>query len=43
MLREAIEAGSPVPMVLSGDTLKHPPVLSFAWIVNELRQLGVVD
>ena len=42
-LREAIDEGRPVPLVLSGETLKTPAVLSFAWVVNELRRLGVVD
>jgi len=42
-LREAIDEGRPVPLVLAGETLKTPAVLSFAWVVNELRQLGVID
>jgi hypothetical protein len=37
-----VDEGRSVPIVLSGDTLKSPPVISFAWIVNELKQLGVV-
>jgi hypothetical protein len=41
-LRQAVDDGMAVPIVLSGETIKNPPVLSFAWIVNELTQLGVV-
>jgi hypothetical protein len=43
VLRQAIEDGKPVPLVLAGEELKTPAVLSFAWVVNELRRLGVVD
>lgn len=38
----AIAERKPVPIVLVGDRVKTPPVISFAWVVNELRELGVL-
>ena len=42
-LAEAVARGRALPLVLVGDEVKSPPVLSFAWIVNELKGLGVVE
>jgi len=42
-IAQAIEEGRPAPFVVSGDTVKSPPVLSFAWVVNELKELGVIE
>lgn len=42
-IAQALEEGRPAPFVLSGDTVKSPPVLSFAWVVNELEELGVIE
>lgn len=42
-LAEAAARGRALPLVLVGDEVKSPPVLSFAWIVNELKGLGVVE
>lgn len=42
-LRQAVQNGRPVPLVLVEDVVKSPPVLSFAWIVNEFRGLGVLE
>jgi hypothetical protein len=42
-LAEAVARGRGLPLVLVGDEVKSPPVLSFAWIVNELKGLGVVE
>ncbi len=41
-LAEAVELGRGVPLVLVGDTVKSPAALSFAWIVNEFKVLGVL-
>ncbi|MBU2602761.1 MAG: hypothetical protein KKA32_11465 [Actinobacteria bacterium] len=41
-LAEAVELGRGVPLVLVGDTVKSPAALSFAWIVNEFKALGVL-
>ncbi len=43
VLYEAVKAGKRVPLVLVGDELKAPWSLSFSWIVNELKGLGVVE
>jgi hypothetical protein len=40
---KAIGERRPVPLVVVGDRVKSPPVISFAWVVNELRELGVLD
>jgi hypothetical protein len=42
-LAKAAATGRSLPLVLVGDEVKSPPVLSFAWIVNELKGLGVVE
>jgi len=42
-LAEALEAGKRLPLVLVGDEVKHPWSLSFSWVVNELKGLGVVE
>ena len=41
-LAEAVAEGRSVPLVLAGDTVKSPAVLSFAWFVNEYKMLGVL-
>ncbi|NLG67185.1 MAG: hypothetical protein GX536_05660 [Actinobacteria bacterium] len=43
VLEEAVKAGRRVPLVLVGDEIKTPWSLSFSWIVNELKGLGVVE
>lgn len=42
-LAEAAKEGRPLPMVLSGDEVKTPPVLSFGWVVNELKAQGALE
>ena len=42
-LAEEAARGRVLPLVMVGDEVKSPPVLSFAWIVNELKGLGVVE
>jgi hypothetical protein len=42
-VQQAISEKRPIPLVLVGDRVKSPPVLSFAWVVNEFRELGVLD
>jgi len=42
-LAEAVAAQAPLPLVLVGDTVKTPAYLSFSWIVNEFKVLGVID
>jgi hypothetical protein len=39
---KAVAERRPIPMVVVGETLKTPAVVSFAWVVNELRELGVL-
>jgi hypothetical protein len=39
----AVAQGRSLPLVMAGDEVKSPPVLSFGWIVNELKTLGVVE
>ncbi|MHB1344512.1 MAG: hypothetical protein ACYCX3_09165 [Thermoleophilia bacterium] len=41
-LAEAVGEGRSVPLVLAGDTVKSPAVLSFAWFVNEFKAQGVL-
>lgn len=41
-LAEAVEEGRNIPLVLAGDTVKSPAVLSFAWFVNEFKAQGVL-
>lgn len=41
-LVEAVGEGRSVPLVLAGDTVKSPAVLSFAWFVNEFKLQGVL-
>lgn len=41
-LAEAVGEGRSVPLVLAGDTVKSPAVLSFAWFVNEFKMQGVL-
>jgi len=43
VLAEAVKTGRRVPLVLVGDEIKTPWSLSFSWIVNELKGLGVVE
>ncbi len=40
---QALEEGKRLPLVLVGDEVKHPWSLSFSWVVNELKGLGVVE
>ncbi|GAB4245708.1 MAG: hypothetical protein Kow00122_02520 [Thermoleophilia bacterium] len=42
-LARAVSEGRGIPLVLVGDTVKSPAVLSFAWIVNEFKSLGVLE
>jgi len=42
-LAKAVEEGRPLPMVLSGDEVKTTPVLSFGWVVNELKAQGALE
>ncbi len=42
-LAEAVNEGRNIPLVLVGDSVKAPAVLSFAWIVNEFKGMGVLD
>lgn len=42
-LAEALREGKRLPLVLVGEEVKHPWSLSFSWIVNELKGLGVVE
>jgi hypothetical protein len=42
-LAEAVAAHGALPLVLVGETVKSPAYLSFAWIVNEFKALGVLD
>jgi len=41
-LAEAVGEGRRVPLVLAGDAVKSPAVLSFAWFVNEFKAQGVL-
>jgi hypothetical protein len=41
-LAGAVSEGRHIPLVLAGDTVKSPAVLSFAWFVNEYKSLGVL-
>ena len=41
-LADAVAEGRHVPLVLAGETVKSPAVLSFAWFVNEYKTLGVL-
>ena len=41
-LAAAVAEGRSVPLVLAGDTVKSPAVLSFAWFVNEFKTQGVL-
>jgi hypothetical protein len=42
-LAESLAANATLPLVLVGETVKSPPYLSFSWIVNEFKALGVID
>lgn len=42
-LVSAIEEGRPLPLVLVGEEVKSPPAISFAWIVNEFKGMGVLE
>jgi len=42
-LAEALDRGESVPLVVVGDKVKKPPVVSFAWVVNEFKEMGVLD
>ena len=42
-LAEAVAAQAPLPLVLVGGAVKTPAYLSFAWIVNEFKAMGVLD
>ena len=43
VLEEAVKSNRRLPLVLVGDEIKTPWSLSFSWIVNELKGLGVVE
>jgi hypothetical protein len=43
VLAEAIAARATLPLVLVGETVKSPAYISFSWIVNEFKALGVID
>ena len=43
VLAAAVQEGQRLPLVLVGDELKTPWSLSFSWVVNELKSLGVVQ
>jgi hypothetical protein len=42
-LAKAVAQGRSLPLVLVGDEVKSPPVLSFAWIVTELKSTGAIE
>ena len=42
-LASAIEEGRLLPLVLVGEAVKSPPAISFAWIVNEFKGMGVLE
>lgn len=43
VLEEAVKSNRRLPLVLVGDEIKTPWSLSFSWIVNELKGMGVVE
>jgi hypothetical protein len=42
-LVSAIEEGRSLPLVLVGEAVKTPAAISFAWIANEFKAMGVLD
>lgn len=42
-LVSAIAEGRSLPLVLVGGSVKSPPAISFAWIVNEFKGMGVLE
>jgi hypothetical protein len=42
-LVSAIEEGRSLPLVLVGEAVKSPTAISFAWIANELKGMGVLE
>ncbi len=43
LLVQALKEGASVPLVLAGDSVKAPAVLSFSWVVNEFRGMGLLE
>lgn len=39
----AVEEGRSLPLVLVGDEVKSPTAISFAWIANEFKGMGVLE
>lgn len=42
-LVSAMGEGRSLPLVLVGDEVKSPAAISFAWIVNEFKGMGVLE
>ena len=42
-LLDAVQRGRPLPLALSGDEVKSPAILSFPWVISELKTLGVIN
>lgn len=42
-LVSAIAEGRSLPLVLVDGSVKSPPAISFAWIVNEFKGMGVLE
>jgi len=42
-LVSAIEEGRSLPLVLVGEAVKTPAAISFAWIANEFKAMGVLE
>jgi hypothetical protein len=42
-LAAAVAAQAPLPIVLVGEDVKTPSYVSFSWVVNEFKSLGVLD
>jgi hypothetical protein len=39
----AIQDGWSLPLVLVGEAVKTPAAISFAWIANEFKGMGVLE
>lgn len=42
-LATAVAQGRSLPLILVGDEVKTPLVLSYSWIVNELKASGAIE
>lgn len=42
LLAEAVGERRQIPLVLVGQEVKSPGVLSFPWVVNQFRSMGVL-